>query len=441
MPSGRLLAPTCALWVIGLALGGAAATAHAWTRTELTGADAHVHIWPSGEALVALSLELTVHGGWLSRFEVTGLDPGSRLDPDKPPWLLCEDGHKVAPRAQLQPDGTLVLELDRAEAPRRGLHRLGLVYFTRLAASDSRSRKRTIRWAMPAWRVDLANVDVWINAPAGARLASGDETAFEGAASPSLRVNGERTVLHLYRAQLPRTLPFGFELELPASAARPHPERVLPRTESGGAPLGAWLAGLVVALAWLKRLAVRARCARSGGRPVALWAVSERARGTLMLALGLGGAVCYPRAPALGLTLLAGVVMLGLDRGIARTAPPALVSKRRVRFERVYDMFGATSWLDATTPPGAVLLASGYALGLLRIALGGGLGAWLELVLLTTPLWLTATRLHGQHADPARSPLPARTPAESALVEANAEAGPQVKPRAGADRRAPDRAA
>jgi len=443
MPSGRLLAQACASWAMGLALAlGGAAPARAWTRSELESADAHVHIWPSGQALVALSLELTVRGGWLSRFEVTGLDPGSRLDPDKPPWLLHEDGRKVTPRAQLQPDGTLVLELDRADAPRRGLHRLGVVYFTQLTATDRPSGKRTISWAMPAWRVDLEDVDLWINAPAGARLANRDETALDGSVARLLRTSGERTVLHLHRVQLPRTLAFGVELELPANPAPPRRARVLPRMENGGTPAGAWLGALVVAIAWLKRASVRARCARSGRRPLPLLALPARARVALMFALGLGGAVCYPRSPAVGLTLLAGVVMLALDRRIAgvRDAPPAAVSGR-ARLEPMYDLFGTTSWLDATTPPGALLLASLYALGLLRVALGGGLGAWLELVLLVTPLWLTATRLHARAATPA-GPLAAQhAQAESTSMEAIAEAGTQVKPRAGGDRRAPDRAA
>jgi hypothetical protein len=136
-----------------------------------------------------------------------------------------------------------------------------------------------------------------------------------------------------------------------------------------------------------------------------------------MLALALAGALVYASSPPFALALLAAVVALGLDLRIvpARVAPPA----RRVGpLPGFHDLFGPTSWLDATTLPGGLLIASAFALGLARVLLGGGPGPWLELLLLVTPLWLTATRLH---------------------------AAPAVKtalsPSAGEGRRAPDRAA
>jgi hypothetical protein len=372
----------------------APAPARAWTSTELSSADAHVHLWSSGQALVGLSLALTVRGGWLSRFEVAGLGPGSRLDPDKPPSLLCEDGRKVSPRAELRPDGTLVLEFDRATAPHRGRHRLDLLYATRATSSETGAGTRRLGWSMPAWRVDLADVDLWINAPPAARLAGGGQAELDDAVSRRQLVHGGRTVLHLHRVQLPRTLPFGFEIELPAAAA-PAPAslaRVQPRG-GAGQPAPLWLGAAVWTLAWLKRSAVRARCRRSGGHPVALIALPDRARHAVMLALALAGALAYTGSPPFALALLAAVVALGLDLRIVPlgAAPRA----RRVGpLAGLHDLFGATSWLDATTLPGGLLIASAFALGVARVMLGGGLGPWLELLLLVTPLWLTATRLH-----------------------------------------------
>jgi len=385
---------------------------------------------------VALTLELDVRGGWLSRFELAGLDPTTRLDPDAPAWLQCEDGRTGAPSAELRPDGTLVLSFAKTDAPRRGRHRLGVRYFTALAASDTPSGKRRLHWAMPPWRSDLADVDLWVDAPAQARFFALDEAALDGALSSEQRLRGGRSLLHLHRVQLPRTVAFGFALELPGKAAPAIAPVAHAAPTSQGVP--PWPAAVVLALAWLKRAAVRARAARRRQDPVPLLALSLQARAALSAALTAAGVLCYPRSPALGLALLAGVVALCLDRRIGQVGAAA---GARDRHATAYDLFGTHAWLDATSPLGLCLLGSAYALALLRIAAGGGgLGLGLELLVLVTPLWLTGTRLHT-----ARTPAAAASRLEpgSPVDRADMQTAPdaRVKSTAGEVRRAPDRAA
>src|SRR5262249_49235021 len=99
---------------------------------------------------------------------------------------------------------------------------------------------------------------------------------------------------------------------------------------------------------------------------------------------------------ALGLGLLAGVVLLAVDRGFLprQRAVPALPGTAGTQLlTRAQAWFGTSAWLDATAPLGLGLLASAYTLAVLRIALHARPGLWLETLLLVTPLWLTSTRL------------------------------------------------
>ena len=71
---------------------------------------------------------------------------------------------------------------------RRGRHTLGITYFTHLAGADLASGARRLAFALPAWRVELEHVDLWVNAPAPVRFLGHDESALDGATRPG----GER---------------------------------------------------------------------------------------------------------------------------------------------------------------------------------------------------------------------------------------------------------
>jgi hypothetical protein len=378
----------------------------------------------SGETLVNLTLGIRVEGGWLSRFELAGLEPGIVLDPDKPPWLLCDDGRKVAPQVRLRDDGRIVLTFpDKKEAPHRGHHRLGLAYYTTLAPGEATSGKRvTASWSMPAWQVDLREAEIWVSAPAGVELAAEAAADADAAVARERLARGSRTILHLHRAQLPRTVAFAVQLEMPsAGPLAMQPRRTAPASGSGGARAALWAAMLVLGLAWLKGRATRGTGLRRRAVPMPLIALGPVARPWLMSALALAGGVSYPDRPSLGLTLLACTVTLALDRKFVRrtvaeqesTSPPP-------RAQRVQELFSTSSWLDATTPPGFSLLCSAYTVAVLRLALGAGPGLWLETLLLVTPLWVTGTRLH---AIALRSAGPAAERAGSPEARSSADVG------------------
>jgi hypothetical protein len=371
---------------------------------------------------VRLTIDLDVRGGWLSEFEIAGLEPGSTLDPDKPVWLVHAGGHKVSPRAELRPDGVLVLRFSKPDAPRRGRHRLGVTYWTRLSLAEKASGKRRMQFNLPAWRVDLEAVDIWVNAPAQASWPPAEDPAMDGVVTRELHPRGQRTILRAHRVSLPRTLAFGVEFELPVTAASAEPKGSF-ASNAASAPLGLGVA--VALLAWLKHRSVLARAARRGRRPLALLPLGNGLRALLMAALAIGGALCYPHSAALGLTGFAGSVALALYRHVGHVRPERRAGARR-RLAHAADLLGAASWLDATTPAGLALLASAYTLAALRIALGGPLGPWLELLLLVTPLWLTGTRLHA---------------AQDPRGAADADCVTPLRAAAAAIPRAPDRAA
>lgn len=371
------------------ALGLDARPAQAWTRARVETAEAHLDLRDSGQTLVSLALGIRVAGGWLSRFELTGLDPGLVLDPEKPPFVLCEDGRKLTPEIKVRDEGRVIISFpDKMQAPHRGLHQLALAYLTTLVPSEPRARDAIeLSWSLPAWQVELRQSDIWVNAPLGATFAADAEP--EVALERERLDRGSRTLLHFHRARLPRTVVFSAQLELPSTAASAI--RAARPKGAHARPQALYVAALVLSLAWLKRRAALVTGSRLGARPLPLLALGPRMRAGLMLALAALGGFCYAARPNLGLALLASVVTLGLYRGFGRTTE---VSEARGLHPRALALFGGASWLDATTPLGFGLLGSAYSLSLQRLVLGAEPGLWLEALLLVTPFWLTATRLH-----------------------------------------------
>jgi hypothetical protein len=357
----------------------------------VAGAAAHLEVGEEGDARVALELGLRVHGGWLTQFELGGLDPDLELDPREPPWFQCEDGTKLTPEVRVSA-GRIVLSFpERRSAPHRGLHRLGVVYTTRLAASAARGTTR-LSWSLPPWSEDLENVHVWVDAPRSARFGAGEDG--DVAMLREREERGGRALLHFSRAQLPRTMPFAIELDMPGDLTAARPARAAAEIRAPQlSPAAAWAALLVLALASIKRRAVRSLCAHHAARAVPLIALSPAARALAMIVLVIMAGFGYERHASLALACMAGIVLLALGRGFARrrTLPPAGHGDRLLARARAW--FGAAAWLDATAPLGLGLIGCLYALAALRLALHGRPGLWLETLLLVTPLWLTGTRL------------------------------------------------
>jgi hypothetical protein len=189
-------------------------------------------------------------------------------------------------------------------------------------------------------------------------------------------------------------MPFAIELDMPGDLTAARPARAAAEIRAPQlSPAAAWAALLVLALASIKRRAVRSLCAHHAARAVPLIALSPAARALAMIVLVIMAGFGYERHASLALACMAGIVLLALERGFARrrTLPPAGHGDRLLARARAW--FGAAAWLDATAPLGLGLIGCLYALAALRLALHGRPGLWLEILLLVTPLWLTGTRL------------------------------------------------
>ena len=375
--------------------------AQAWTETRVETAGAHVELLEGGHARVRLRVGVNVQGGWLSRLDLAGLDPALALDPAHAPFMQGEDGERRTPELKIKRDGRVLISFpSRTRAPRRGRHSLELAYFTRLASEAGRGGERTLRWALPVFLADLRDVDVSVDAPAGAQPIATDD----GATRTTHSARGERVLLRWQRAQLPRTASFEVALRMPASGAPAHapPAASLQPVRApalGGTSALATLALLL--LAWAKRAAVGSTCRRERARAVPLLGLTGLPRALGAVALAGAASWLHPTHPLLGAALLGGVSACALDRALypAPAAQPRWTRARlvlelaRLRQTRARRLFGGSAWLDATTPLGLGALASAYALVLLRAQLGAGLDVWLEALLAATPLWLSATRL------------------------------------------------
>lgn len=323
--------------------------ARAWTRTEVSAMKAHAEVSRFGVARISLELRVEVRGGWVERFELAGLGPSVRVDSGKPPTWIAEDGRKHAPLASLSEDGTLLLEFgDRAQAPHRGSYRALVIYETQLAPSDKAADALVLR--LPAWPAALENVELWIDAPSGARLLDA------GNAGPEERKVLERgalTVLHLTRAQLPRTEPLEAELVLPGAPGRLR-DRVAHKASSaaGSSHAQSWNDALWAALAVLVLLA----CKRGLNKKDATHAIAMP------------------------------------DDAVFRAA--ARLDLARAKRSAFLRLWGPASWLDATTPLGCVLfaVAGGLAAFASTRADAARLEPFIAAFLIAAPLWLIGTR-------------------------------------------------
>jgi hypothetical protein len=398
------------LCVAALAQGN---RARAWTKARVQGADAEIELHADGRADVLLRVELKVLGGYLSELAVDGLDPDLELDPQRPPRLTSEQGRLYLPQVKSKPGEPLLLFFPgRRAAPWRGEYLVELFYRTRLVPRASRDAGRDalrVSWTLPAWEVGLENVQIEVKAPPGTRpVAVPEERAH--AIEVDFQDGLKTTSIKWRRIRLPQTESWTVAFDVPRRrlAAALAPSTAVDRAEDHpcGEPdrAGFWLAGCIGLLALLKRRLVERACARSSARPVALVPFASRAvRRAAMVSLAIAAGLLFPEHGSLSLGLMCALVCLALNRsfsvdplpdtgawGAARKAERAAAAR-----DRLYAWFGASSWMDATTPLGGALLAGAYLLlGLMLWQRGGAESRlWALGTLLATPLFVTGTRL------------------------------------------------
>lgn len=388
----------------------APAPARAWTHTTVEGTRAHLELSDSGAMRVTLMVDLRIRGGWLSRFDLEGLDPDLTLDPDKPVWLVSAEGEKYAPSAEAKNDGHVVVSFSgRKVAPWRGNYTLGLRYQTHAplqTATPTGEDLLRVRWAMPAWPTSLQDVSIELNAPGGTEAVP--DPAGAHAVSVQQLHGGRRSLLRWNRLSLPRTVAWSVAVDLPARAIGAEPEAaalptlhsVAPQATADDLPL--LLSLCLLCLSLLKWLSVSMQARAAGLRAVALVPVPGRIlRGLLLLVLCAGGGIVMRGQPAVGLSMQALGVVLALHRRLrraatlpARTRPATDHDLGRARRAPFLRHLSGHAWLDATTLLGAAALGSLWTL-LLSLGPNGHTGSpALYALLLATPLWLTSTRRH-----------------------------------------------
>lgn len=388
--------------------------ARAWTKTRVQGAGAEIELHADGRADVLLRIELKVLGGYLSELAVDGLDPDLELDPQRPPRLTSEQGRLYLPQVKSRPEEPLLLFFPRRRAaPWRGEYLVELFYRTRLVPRKSRDAGRNalrVSWTLPAWEVGLENVQIEVKAPPGTRpVAVPEERAH--AIEVSFQDGRKTTSIKWRRIRLPQTESWTVAFDVPRRrlAAALAPATAADRADvpsARGEPdrTGFWLAGCIGLLALLKRRLVECACARSSARPVALVPFASRAvRHVALVALAVAAGLLFAEHGSLSLGLMCALVCLALSRsfcveplpdtgawGAARQAERVAAAR-----DRLYAWFGASSWMDATTPLGGALLAGAYLLlGLMLWQRGGAESRpWVLGTLLATPLFITGTRL------------------------------------------------
>lgn len=383
-----------------LALLAPASAAYAWTEARIESAAAHVDV--VGErALVSLELQVRVDGGWLTRLDLRGLEPDLVLDTTKPAYVLTEDGRKLAPAVRTDGSGQVMLTFpDPKRAPRRGRHLVGLVYAAPLATAGTADSAPTSAWSLPAFLHDLREARIEVRAPRGSTPVLREH---DSPGATTVHDLGGHTTLVLDAEHVPRGVslelafvrPDGAPSELPSPDAEASP--VASRGELGA------LALCVLLACALKRRTVRRLAREHGALPVPLAKLPRHVSALLGAALCAAFVASYARAPGVALLALVLAVTVSLDRRFERaaraTAAPwprgaaLAVALGRARRARASRLLGSGAWLDATTPSGAVLLASAYALAVSRAVLSGVPDVWLEALLVVTPLFVTATRV------------------------------------------------
>lgn len=387
--------------------------AHAWTDAKVQGVHTYIELSENGIADVLMKIKIRVRGGWLSRFEITGLDDDLVLDVTRPAVIISEEGPRYIPEIKMRETGTVILNFtDRKRVPRRGTYTCELRYTTASIVRDIENAsvdKRYVYWSLPPWHVGLENVQIEIAAPLGSRpLALSAEESFVEQRNYSDSNN--QTVLQYRRIHLPRTVAWEIGFTLPNSTpASTAPVRSTDTTSSNTttqesvAISGSWIAVLLGVIAMLKRFFVMRNCRRRRVEPIPLIAPkSDYLRHSLLVLLAFGAFVLFSTNRVTALVLCCLVVVLSIDKTYRQL--PVLqkgvwrsVTQRDLWVARFYPykiFFSFSAWLDATTPLGLALLVSNIILSFLLYWQGDSDFAysWSCSAILVTPLFLTGTR-------------------------------------------------
>lgn len=359
----------------------------AWTEAEIETLRAELHVAEDASVRVEMTLQLHVHGGWLERLEVAGLDEGFTLDEES--VRFRGEGQPRNPRVVRRDDGRLQFNFQRRNAPRRGHYEIRFTYHTDLSGTARPEGERTrYDWTLPGWRTGLDGVEVVVVGPGSLRFSESEDVLATIAKERSQE--GDVTTLSWKRAHLPRTVPWtlGFTFDGPSAAPAalvdaPEESAEAGPSESEEPPPLLWLS----VLALLGLLCFRGRATRHGVTPRPLLPLAAAIRIAL---LTLAGALSFADTSTVPLFTPVAcfvVMLLSFERTPPAAAAPRLGTWRALGSDerlpvlhRPWDAF-----FDGTSIVGivslCVVMASAWAMGLRTL--------WT--LALVVP-WLTGTR-------------------------------------------------
>lgn len=360
----------------------------AWTEAEIETLRAELHIREDATVQVEMTLQLHVHGGWLERLEVAGLDEGFVLDEES--VRFRGEGQPRHPRVVRREDGRLQFSFQRRDAPRRGHYEIRFTYQTDLSATARPEGERTrYDWTLPGWRTGLDGVEIVVVGPSSLRFAESEDVL--ATIAKERAQDGDETTLTWKRAHLPRTVPWtlGFTFGGPSAA----PTELVDAPEQSTLAAGPSGSEELPPLLWLSILTLlgllffRGRAARYGVSPRPLLPLPVTIRVALLFAAGALSFVDTNSVPLLMPGACFVVMLLGFERTPAAAAAPRLGTWRalgsRERLPVVHRPWDA--FFDGTSLVGIVSLCAVFVAAWVM----GLRGIWT--LALVTP-WLTGTR-------------------------------------------------
>lgn len=389
------------------------ARSSAWTEAEIETLRAELHVSEDASVQVEMTLQLHVHGGWLERLEVAGLDEGFVLDEES--VRFRGEGQPRHPRVVQRDDGRLQFNFQRRDAPRRGHYEIRFTYHTDLSATARPEGEHTrYDWTLPGWRTGLDGVEVVVVGPSSLRFAESEDVLATIAKERSQA--GGITTLSWKRAHLPRTVPWtlGFTFGGPSAAPTALVDAPERSTEEAGAseseepPPLLWLSILALLGLW----SFRGRATRHGVTPRPLLPLPAAIRIALLI---LAGALSFADTSSVALFAPIAcfvVMLLSFERTPAAAAAPrlgawrALASDERLPvLHRPWDaLFDGTSLVGILSL--CAVMASAWVMGLHSIWTLALVAPWLTGTRRQLPLDLGAKRRRLLQAAATASPGP-----------------------------------
>lgn len=385
-----------ARWILLVLLALAwVSPAQAWTRAQVRDAKVDLTLGSGTSLDVSLELGVEVTGGWLERLEISGLEGLKDASQDGlTAWLTREDGTELTPEVRLK-NGVVGIRLTRQDAPRRGVHRLGLKFTVASAAIIERGSVTRLEWTLPGWDAGLEQAQIRLVVPEGTRAVRDGDLAQQVTDEPF--ASGQRLVT-FQRVHVPRETPWRVAVDLP----------VLPATD-GNASQGVfrigrdrsafgWAATLVLALSLLARQGNRKRAQLAASEMVPWIAVGRFQLGYALVLWALAIWVCgFSVLWASGLLLVA--ACLTIERSAARPRGPTLGHfspigvDHFVLLRRAYarERWGIVPYFDAASALGVACTIGACAATGWHLRLGEALPDWaLALSCAVAPVLSTA---------------------------------------------------